>query len=113
MACTVVEDRSLCTYPGAIPGSTGAACDPERDVEQCLVLCLAGDNVCTDVCDDSSACPSGYTCEAWAENPGTRLCHPARGDGCAADGRAPIGLLVVLLGALAMRPRRRATSPEA
>jgi uncharacterized protein (TIGR03382 family) len=68
---------------GVGTGDVGAPCvDGEECVSGVCLLTSDGDGVCTDLCSESSDCPTGFGCAAIDE---IQVCIPATGGGTGGD----------------------------
>lgn len=101
-------DGKIC-MTGACLGAMGSPCGKNADCASGLCASDGSGNVCTQTCGSSNDCPSGFACMD-APGGGLDKCFAEAGGGCEAGrlgGRAPVGAVWLLLGALALLARRR------
>jgi hypothetical protein len=73
--CESVDDQPICLPP---LGADGARCLNGVECAGGLCVALASESVCTQACDQDSACGEGWTCDQVG---GAGLCLPATGGG--------------------------------
>jgi hypothetical protein len=85
----------------------GEDCASNASCESNLCGQLDSDQFCTQACDATNACPSGFSCSAAGTS---SVCTPDGGGGCcqaAGPNDAITGLFVLGLGAIVTRRRKR------
>ncbi len=116
LECLPSLDGHRCYYPGEVPGSLGASCDPDvvnfDEPGSCnWGPCDPRTNTCIEDCWDSCEDPDDV-CVPWDLDPGTRICRPAadpgydEGGGCSTAPGAGLALAGALAALFARRRRR-------
>jgi hypothetical protein len=83
-------------------GKPGEDCTASEDCQGNLCAVTEdGDSFCTQACDATNKCPSGFSCDEAA-----MFCMPSDGGGCSVGG-GPAGFAIILGLMLVLVPRRR------
>jgi hypothetical protein len=109
MSCEETAAGHRCHYPGQVPGSFGATCDPFGSgfcsFGPCVAIGSDGNGLCVETCFDT--CPGGLQCRPWDANPSYSVCQLPPGvdedrGGCSTSPGASL-----LAGRAALLGRRR------